>query len=229
MRPTAKANWLLLRKLNPFFMLALMAVLPGCAGFIDHHESAFARARDGGFTLKQLHVGGFELMAFHRGLAGAKSLIVYVEGDGRVARTRTKLAKDPTPRQPVALSLALADPSPAVLYVARPCQYLNEEQLALCHPRYWALARYADEVIAATSEVVDWALESTSNPGARLGMVGYSGGGAVAALVAARRDDVDWLVTVAGLLDHQKWTAMHELTPLRAATAVELSPFRSTA
>lgn len=214
MRPSPKANWLFLHKLDRLLILTAMALLPACASFMDHREAAFVRAQAGGFATKQIKVGDFELVTFHRGLAGAQSVVVYIEGDGRVARTRTQLSKDPTPRQPVALRLALADPSLAVLYVARPCQYLSEEQLALCSPRYWALARYADEVIAATSQVVDWALAKTNNPGARLGLVGYSGGGAVAALVAARRDDVDWLVTVAGNLDHEKWTEMHELTPL---------------
>ena len=48
----------------------------------------------------------------------------------------------------------------------------------------------------------------------RLQLVGYSGGGTVAALVAARRSDIQWLTTVAGNLDHAKWTELHELTPL---------------
>jgi dienelactone hydrolase len=45
-------------------------------------------------------------------------------------------------------------------------------------------------------------------------LIGYSGGGAVAALVAARRGDVIELVTVAGNLDHATWTAIHHVHPL---------------
>ncbi|MFY9477644.1 MAG: hypothetical protein WAQ08_08300 [Aquabacterium sp.] len=48
----------------------------------------------------------------------------------------------------------------------------------------------------------------------RLVLVGYSGGGAVAALLAARRADVVALVTVAGNLDHQAWTSLHGIRPL---------------
>jgi pimeloyl-ACP methyl ester carboxylesterase len=48
-------------------------------------------------------------------------------------------------------------------------------------------------------------------------LVGYSGGGAVAALVAARRDDVARLITVAANLDHAAWTTHHRLAPLRGS------------
>lgn len=45
-------------------------------------------------------------------------------------------------------------------------------------------------------------------------LVGYSGGAAIAALVAARRNDVAALITVAGNLDHHAWTQHHRLAPL---------------
>ena len=45
-------------------------------------------------------------------------------------------------------------------------------------------------------------------------MVGFSGGGTVAALVSARRDDVDWLVSLSANLDHDAWTREGGLTTL---------------
>ena len=205
---------MILHPILRYLLLSSLGLLAGCANFIDHREAAFVRAEKGKFTGDQLRVGGFELVIFHRGLAGAKSVVVYIEGDGRVARTRIRLSDDPTPRHPVGLELALADTSAAVLYVARPCQYLTEKQLARCNSRYWSLARYAEEVVAATNQAIDWAVDATNESETKLGLVGYSGGGAVATLVAARRDDVIWLVTVAGNLDHEKWTELHQLTPL---------------
>lgn len=47
-----------------------------------------------------------------------------------------------------------------------------------------------------------------------LTLVGYSGGGAVAVLLAARRSDIDQLITVAGNLDTVAWTRHHALSPL---------------
>lgn len=51
----------------------------------------------------------------------------------------------------------------------------------------------------------------------RLVLVGYSGGGGVAALVAARRKDVVRLVTVAGNPDHRAWTNMHHVPALEGS------------
>ena len=47
-----------------------------------------------------------------------------------------------------------------------------------------------------------------------MALVGYSGGGAIAVLLAARRDDIAQLITVAGNLDHRLWTRWHAVTPL---------------
>ena len=48
-------------------------------------------------------------------------------------------------------------------------------------------------------------------------LIGYSGGGAVAALVAAGREDVEHLITVAGNLDHARWTRERALSPLKGS------------
>ena len=54
-------------------------------------------------------------------------------------------------------------------------------------------------------------------------LVGYSGGGAMAALIAARRTDVVAMVTVAGNLDVAGWTAWHRISPLK--TSLDPSDF----
>jgi pimeloyl-ACP methyl ester carboxylesterase len=51
----------------------------------------------------------------------------------------------------------------------------------------------------------------------RVALFGYSGGGAIAALLAARRGDVTRLVTVAGTLDHARWTHDGGVSPLAAS------------
>lgn len=46
-------------------------------------------------------------------------LRVYIEGDRHAWLSRTRLCADPTPHNPVALKLALADPAPGpLLYLA---------------------------------------------------------------------------------------------------------------
>jgi pimeloyl-ACP methyl ester carboxylesterase len=111
----------------------------------------------------------------------------------------------------VALRLALAQPAGNAAYLARPCQYVNKPSKP-CAPRYWTGARFAPEVIAATNEAID---DLKARFGAsQLTLVGYSGGAAVAALVAAQRHDVQQLVSVAGNIDHTAWTTLHHLSPL---------------
>ncbi|MBV2235767.1 MAG: alpha/beta hydrolase [Sterolibacterium sp.] len=138
-------------------------------------------------------------------------LTIYIEGDGFAWQTPATPSPDPTPRNPLALRLALNQPEGTAIYLARPCQY-TDAVASGCNERYWTEQRFANDVILATSQAID-KLKSRFNA-QRLTLVGYSGGGAVATLVAARRDDVRRLITLAGNLDHRAWTTHHRLQPL---------------
>ena len=120
------------------------------------------------------------------------------------------------PLVPLAPSRKAAPMQPpgAVAYLARPCQYADARARG-CAQAFWTHARFAPDVIASTDLAID-ALKRRFDA-RRLTLIGYSGGGAVAALVAARRDDVYALLTVAGNLDHRAWTRHHGLTPLSAS------------
>lgn len=141
-----------------------------------------------------------------------QTLTVYIEGDGLAWRSSTVIADDPTPINPMGLRLALRHPSEPVAYLARPCQYRTVEKQTACDNRFWTSHRFAPEVIEASSAAITQLKAMASASSLRL--VGFSGGGAVAALVAARRHDVIHLITVAGNLDHASWTEHHLLTPL---------------
>jgi dienelactone hydrolase len=143
------------------------------------------------------------------------TLTICIEGDGLAWVTRDMPSADPTPRDPVGLKLALAHPGGVAVYLARPCQYVAGDDVSACQLSYWTDKRFAPEVVAATSSAVD-ALKSRYGA-RRIQLVGYSGGGAVAALVAAHRPDVTLLVTVAGNLDTQAWTEHFRSTPLHGS------------
>ncbi len=147
-------------------------------------------------------------------LRQGETLTVYIEGDGLAWLNPSQPSADPTPFSPLLLQLALAQREGKAAYLARPCQYA-EPGAAPCAQRYWTDGRFAPEVIDA----MDRALEQLKarQEARTLVLVGYSGGGAVAALLAARRSDVARLVTIAGNLDHRAWTAYHRLTPLDAS------------
>jgi pimeloyl-ACP methyl ester carboxylesterase len=176
-------------------------------------QTALALVAARGWQPIALPAGRFTLAAFvPAAVVPAETLTVYIEGDGLAWISSDTPSADPTPRDPIGLKLALAHPAGAAVYLARPCQYLGGEQPSGCGQAYWTDRRFAPEVVAATAIAVD-ALKRRY--GARwIQLVGYSGGGAVAALVAAQRSDVRLLATVAGNLDTLAWTTHFRVTPL---------------
>ncbi|MCJ2164994.1 MULTISPECIES: hypothetical protein [unclassified Pseudodesulfovibrio] len=189
------------------FLLSAGIIVSGCArkfpvqSFSGEH----------GFTQETFLGENFDLKWFWRGQGDV--LRVYIEGDGKAWLSRSRPSSDPTPDDGAAFRLAAADTGTAVMYLARPCQFVEGEQARNCITPFWTSARFSEPVIQDLSLALDAA---KSRIGARrLELVGYSGGGAVAVLLAARRDDVDLIVTVAGNLDHTLWTEMHGVSPLR--------------
>lgn len=172
-------------------------------------------AGSAGLNKTTVAAGGFALLGYQRIGKPGQPLTVYIEGDGYAWKTRQQISDDPTPTDPVALRLALQDPAANLAYLARPCQYLPPEALARCAPDYWSGKRYAEEVIASADAALTQLRAQAQASG--LHLVGYSGGAAVAALVAARRHDVLTLRTVAGNLDHAKLTAQQGVTPLHGS------------
>lgn len=149
-------------------------------------------------------------------------LTVVIEGDGNAHDRRGRPTADPTPRDPVGFRIAQAWPQGPVAWLGRPCQYVKTYA---CVPGDWTTGRYSERAVAASSLALD---ELKRRSGAtRLRLVGWSGGGTMAALVAARRSDVTVLVTLAAPLDLAAWTQWHGASPLSDSldpAAIVLSP-----
>lgn len=175
-------------------------------------EHARKKAVSKGWVPVSFKSGGFELAGFIKNAKGGDdTFVVYIEGDGFAWRNRHTISGDPTPKNPIALSLAVRDSASKVLYLGRPCQY-SKAGSPKCHPRYWSTHRYSPEVARAMDNVVSQVKQKVK--AVSVGLVGFSGGGVVAALIAARRDDVAWLATISANLDHGAWTSWHGVTPL---------------
>lgn len=80
-----------------------------------------------------------------------------------------------------------------------------------CHPSLWTSERYSAAVVSSMTAAVE--RYSAEHRFERMLLVGYSGGGALAALVAPRIHAVG-LVTIAGNLDTEAWTKLHGYLPL---------------
>lgn len=177
----------------------------------DRQATADGIALAAGLSGSVLPLSPFPIQSYARGLetADADSLTIYIEGDGFAWASRSRPSTDPTPFNPLALRLAARDPSGAVAYLARPCQYVSSPA---CERRFWGNARFSEQMIAAMDEAVS---TMKARAGAsRIHLVGFSGGGAVVALLAARRSDVASLRTVAGYLDHVALNEAIGVSPL---------------
>ena len=141
----------------------------------------------------------------------AGNLVVYIEGDGMAWRTRFHVSDNPAPKNPVALKLALRDPRPGLLYLARPCQYVGQEQLNQCDSSLWTTDRFSEQVIGAIDNAITESKHSTQD---QLTIVGYSGGGVIATILSMHRSDVESLVTVAAPLDINAWTNYHHISSI---------------
>jgi len=172
-----------------------------------------ATAEAFGWDSVWIEAGPFDLLSYRRfSEPGTELLSVYLEGDGFPWATRTEISEDPTPRVDRVLKLAVQDKTGNTAYLARPCFYLPARELVSCDPDLWTWARYGEDVVAALDLALD---RLKADAGAsQLRLIGVSGGGVLAALLAARRNDVISLITVTGNLDHEVWTTRNGVTPM---------------
>jgi predicted alpha/beta hydrolase family esterase len=164
------------------------------------------------------------LMAVHNRTTLSKpndgQLIVFIEGDGRAWVTATSAAVDPTPRSTPMLDLMRTSNVDAV-YLGRPCYWINTF-VAPCAPKYWTSHRFSDEVVTAMTVAVRQLRSDAERP---VLLVGHSGGGTLAVLIAARLSGEVGVITFGAVLDHAAWTTRHGVSALSGS----LNPAQMTA
>lgn len=138
-------------------------------------------------------------------------LRIYLEGDGRAWATPSQPSLDPSPRNLLVARLAFADPQPS-LYLARPCQFVSAPG---CQPLLWTDRRFSAEVLDSLDAALTRIKSIYGNQTFEL--IGYSGGGALALLLATRRDDVAQVQTLAGNLTPREWVQLQKLSELKGS------------
>ena len=136
-------------------------------------------------------------------------LHVYIEGDGK-AFDQGKVTTNPTPDNPLLLKLMAKDNQPAI-YLGRPCYFNPSDDL--CSPNVWTRQRYSQQVVTSMAG----ALQQFSQPYRGIVLIGHSGGGTLAALMAAQVPHTKMLVTLAGNLDTFAWAVEHNYQHLKAS------------
>lgn len=176
-----------------------------------------ALAKTRGLQGELIRGESFDQLLYPKAEAG-EVLHVYLSGDGTPWRTRYRPARDPTPRHPLVLSLMLLDPAPAV-YLGRPCYHGASRGCSVWH---WTAGRYSRAVVLSMAGALDaWLAD---HPTRALVLIGYSGGGSLAMLLADVWEDrrrlgealppISDVVTIAANLDIHLWTERHDYSPL---------------
>lgn len=154
----------------------------------------------------------FRHLTYFRDAAPASRgiLHVYIEHDGTPWSGRFEVSADPTPRVPLMLDLMRQDDA-AVLFLGRPC-YFEVQPGPPCHPLHWTHRRYAPEIVDSMAAALRFTL-ARHRP-ERLVLIGHSGGGTLAVLLAERFPDAAAVVTLGANLDIEAWASLHDHSPL---------------
>ena len=199
------------------FIITTLAsfMLSGCAGQSIKNNLANDIAKASNLQPIFIPTSTFQLKGYFRFYNPKAPLTIYIEGDGQAYLHRNMPSANPTPKNPLALRLAAIDRGENILYLARPCQYVNFQLERFCKIPYWTQKRFSNEVIISVNEAIDKMVLKAGVD--RIHLVGYSGGGAVAALVASRRKDVASLRTLAGYMDHVLLNRRVGVSPLKGS------------
>lgn len=194
---------------NPFKfdrvnILIVLVFLSSCQQV--SHYSKLIKTNEWNSTIVSGH--GFNHLLVDNLKPTAEFIHIYIEGDGKPLNYLGDPSIDPTPEFPLTLALMSRDKAHS-FYIGRPCYF--QVYSADCNQDLWTEGRYSEPVVNSLSKVVS-DLSSESNRSVVL--IGFSGGGALAALIANRNSDVSILITINGNLDLLEWTKYHGTIPL---------------
>lgn len=194
----------MMKYLSSIFLLSLYFIISGCKTQVHISDSKKILVKGGDFVIT----------TYQRIKDRTKPYVFYIEGDGRPFIKRHLISSDPTPSYQMLSVLADMDNRDNIVYVARPCQYTSKELNPKCtiQSGYWTNKRMSQEVVESINSVIN-----KINNGKKFSLVGYSGGGGIAVLIAAINNKVSDITTIAGNLDHQEFTSSNRVTPLQGS------------
>lgn len=164
---------------------------------------------------KIYHTDKFEILSFQKILATDKFIRIYIEGDGLSWINRNTISEDPTPRQSTVFSLIQNDPYPNIIYLARPCQFVTNQN---CSNKYWTSHRFSSEVVNSYKQILNEISskykDANKNEKIRFELIGYSGGASIALSLGEFRSDIISIITIAGNIDPNWLMEYHKVSKL---------------
>lgn len=211
-----------MKYLGNIYYLLFILLLAACSSSQKHRSITDAPV---GFEQRLVSGTDFVLTTYQKITSDKAPYVFYIEGDGRVA-TKTGISPDPTPKRPVLVNLMLLDKRPNIIYIARPCQYSKSLNPKCNNNSYWTSKRFAEEVVENINQVINQV-----SKGKKFSLVGYSGGGGIAVLIASRNQNVLDIITIGGNLDINKFTSYHRslamsgsINPISYAEKIKFIP-----
>lgn len=162
-------------------------------------------AKSHGFSQHKIKGNEFTHLVYMDSRANNSRWHVYIEGDGRPWSGRYAIATDPTIEKPLMLRLMTQDSAPSI-YLGRPC-YLGMAGEAECKPWFWTHGRYSEKVVSSMATALKKIIQSQKIE--ELTLIGHSGGGTLAMLLAEHIQQTHIIVSIAGNLDINQWTMKH--------------------
>ncbi|HJD55122.1 MAG TPA: alpha/beta hydrolase [Rickettsia endosymbiont of Pyrocoelia pectoralis] len=184
----------------------ISVILSGCSttkDFATRVKESQNIATQNNFQVRLVKGGEFVLTTYQRIADRNLPFVFYIEGDGHLADGAVN-SDNPTPANPMLIKLAAIDKRPNVVYIARPCQYTPLKMNPKCINDYWLDKRMNGEVVSSINDVIN-----TINNGQKFSLVGFSGGGGLAILIANQNPNVKDIITIAGNLDTENFDKHH--------------------
>jgi pimeloyl-ACP methyl ester carboxylesterase len=192
--------------MRKIYLVLIVLFLTGCATPAQRFAAA---ATDYGFIGSNIAGQLFQHRFYSNRLAEQmpkeQALHVYIDGDGTPWEHESWPAEDPTSRNPLILNMMVQDKTASIL-LGRPC-YHGLNTIAACEESFWTSRRYAQEVVDSMAVALNRWLEK--HPFKKVVLIGYSGGGSLAVLMAEKIPQVSTVVTFSANLDVDEWSKAH--------------------
>lgn len=199
-------------------LLSALALFAACASPSARFDRKAASER----LQKTIVPGvGFEHALYRRDVTidASQPLHVYLGSDGS-PWINNQPSSDATPYNPITLRLMTLDAGQSI-YVGRPC-YHGLSASPGCKSDYWTSERYSSAVVDSIVQVINNYAGTLRLQ--EIVLIGYSGGGTIAALAADKIDGLSTLITIAANLDTESWSQHHDYDPLTGS----LNPARQS-
>lgn len=195
------------------WMMLFSLLIGSISGCSSPALNADRYALDKHFT-KQIITGqDFSHVIYQKKRSTGDRWHIYIEGDGRPWIAERYVAQDPTSKHSLMLKLMNQDPGSS-LYLGRPCYYGMTNEPG-CTPWLWTHGRYSEPVISSMVSALNKLVQS--NQIKKITLIGHSGGGTLAVLMAEQLKEVDTVITLAGNLDVGAWAEQHGYTRLKGS------------